>query len=270
MGGHLGGLKNQYGEPGKKVNLLIEIAVVFIFTSGAYAQMGKSFEESPFKNKYTDVREYEEMGRKFKAGRLYDVPTGLMTTHTFMNGRLARVIFIRPDGEWSEVEAKRLWVALLGKEKIEEQKNLKDFAIYEGEDGGFMAIGRGESKNSLLFESSELNKLNKEFISRAVDTKIAEQTKNNDDGVRITFGGKKRNINSEDRSRFVTYNNGTSGRISSGGAIYDMYGQQKGWVNSSGFINYNDGTSGRISQGGAVYNMYGQQTGWARGNNNDD
>ena len=230
--------------------------------------MGRKFEDSPFKDQYQSVREFSEMGMNFKAATLIDPKTGLVTTHTFLDGRLARVSFTRPDGEWSEEGAKKLWKAILGEEEIDEERELKDFTAYEGEEGGLMVIGKGKSKTFLSFESPELNKKTKKYISKVVDAKMARQKQ--DEGVRITFGGKRRNRDADDQSSFVTYNNGTSGRISSGGAIYDMYGQQKGWVNSSGFINYNDGTSGRISSGGAVYNMYGQQTGWAKGRNDDE
>lgn len=241
--------------------------------TSTYAQMGKRFEDSPFKDKYTDVREYEQMGLRLKEGRLYDASTGLMITHVFLNGRLARVAFIRPDGEWSEESAKRLWAAVQVNDKIEQKKTLNDVTIYEGINGGFMALGKGDTKTCLIFESAELNEHTKKYISRAVDSKIMQQRKNSytdAEDVRATFDRKKRNLESEDRSSYMTFNNGTSGRISPGGAVYDMYGQQKGWANSSGFINYNNGTCGRISEGGAVYNMYGQQTGWARRNNDSD
>lgn len=252
------------------IRFLTFVALVF-FTMQTFAQMGVKFEDSPFKDTYTNVRAYEEMGRKFWSGNIVSPETGLITCHTFMDGRLARVAFKRPSGEWTEDAAKNLWGVVLYGDEIESRTSRKDYIFFEGEKGGFMALGKGDSKDFLLFESAELNKLTKRFIAKAVDSKTGtSRNKEDESGLRITFGGNRGFKDSDDRSAFINYNDGTSGRISSKGAVYDMYGQQKGWVNSSGYINYTDGTSGRISPRGAVYNMYGEQTGWARGRSSDE
>ena len=262
--------------------------------------MGIKFDQCACKDEFENIKEFKEMGNMFTSAELNDKKTGLKTTYTFYNGKLVRVKFSRFDNkEWSEDLAHRLWEKWFKedpicsrRESFDKDKKEDGLIIFNGKDRNQMALGRGLYKSSLLLESSTMTALKDKYVKAQIGK--SNKTVADDDQYQplIPLPWQKRVTKEEymkrrvaddladddqraddqradDQRAFINYTDGTSGRVSSQGAVSDMYGQQKGWVNSSGFIRYNDGTSGRISPNGAVYNMYGQQTGWAQGGNNE-
>ena len=252
--------------------------------------MGIKFDQCACKDEFENIKEFKEMGNMFTSAELNDKKTELKTTYTFYNGKLVRVKFSRFDNkEWSEDLAHRLWKKWFKEDQIcsrresfDKDKKEDGLIIFNGKDRNQMALGRGLYKSSLLLESSTMTELKDKYVKTQIGK--SNKTVADDDQYQplIPLPWQKRvtkeeymkrrvadDLGDDDQRAFINYTDGTSGRVSSQGAVSDMYGQQKGWVNSSGFIRYNDGTSGRISPNGAVYNMYGQQTGWAQGGNNE-
>ena len=281
--------------------LVIRCLTLIIYFSAlngvAHSQMGISFDKCACKDEFENVKKFKEMGETFTSAELSDKKSGLKTIYTFYNGKLVRVKFSRSDGrEWSEDLAHRLWEKWFNEDQIcsrresfgkDKDKKEDGLIIFNGKDRNQMVLGRGLYKSSLLLESSTMTTLKSKFVKTQIGK--SNKTVADDDQYQplVPLPWQKRVTKEEymkrraaddlqdddqradNQSAFINYTDGTSGRVSSQGAVFDVYGQQKGWVNSSGFINYTDGTSGRISPNGAVYNMYGQQTGWARGGNNE-
>jgi hypothetical protein len=271
-------------------SLLILATYLFAFTGLAHSQMGIGFDKCVCKDEFENVKEFKEMGKTFTSAELNDKKNGLKTIYTFYNGKLVRVKFARSDdSEWSEDLAHRLWEKWFNNDNITSREELFDkekkkdgFIKFSGRDGNQLVLGRGFYKSSLLLESSIVTAMTDKYVQSKVGK--SKTTVADDDQYQplIPLPWQKRvtkeeymkrraaddlrddNQRADNQRAFINYTDGTSGRVSSQGAVSDMYGQQKGWVDSSGFIRYNDGTSGRISPNGAVYNMYGQQTGWAQ------
>ena len=248
------------------------LSVALILGGNAFAQIGMSFEDAAKLPDRIGLKAYTMYGEDFVQLTTED-NKGLVLEMDFLNNRCESARWILRKGKLPDDFAKEVWKANFKDEEFVKKGN----DTWCGKSG---QISQGKTENGkevVWVCSSKMDKVIHAEAVRNVERKTGMKIdkdntlsqKEEDGDVRFTFGGNKRSKESDNRRAFINYTDGTSGRVSSQGAVSDMYGQQKGWVNSSGFINYTDGTSGRISPNGAVYNMYGQQTGWAQGGNNE-